>query len=248
MAEDRGIWATWYDLPEEMESEYFSWLHEEHILAALDRPGYLWAAHYRSIRSEYHNSSAVQKAKRFMDEPDLGHGGNYLLLFGADSAHAFLDPAPDDLLKNYDTRSREMLTRRRGDRSAFFTEVGRVDGPEIAKRGPGLTPAPMIQMGAYRADDENYNIDVALWYVHHRLAALIDMEGCVGARKLISLGGWARHGILYEFISPKAREHYYQLQEAPGGDANHPTGGIVRTLIHAPDSPTLAVRIWPKVH
>ncbi|MBT5367336.1 MAG: hypothetical protein HOL05_04765, partial [Nitrospinaceae bacterium] len=224
-----------------------SWLHEEHIPQALKRPDYLWAAHYRSIRNESHNSSPVQKAKRFMDEPELGRGGDYLLLFGANSAHAFLDPAPDDLLKSYDARSREMISRRQGDRTAYFTEVGRVDGPEIAQRGPDLTPAPMIQMGAYRADDENYNIDVALWYVHHRLAALPEMEGCVGARKLLSLGGWARHAILYEFISPEAREHYYQIQEAPGGDANHPTGGIVRTLIHSPDSPTLGVRIWPEV-
>ncbi|MBT3820308.1 MAG: hypothetical protein HOC91_18835 [Nitrospinaceae bacterium] len=244
---DSGIWGVWYDLPKEGEDEYLSWLHEEHIPQALKRPDYLWAAHYRSIRNESHNSSPVQKAKRFMDEPELGRGGDYLLLFGANSAHAFLDPAPDDLLKSYDARSREMISRRQGDRTAYFTEVGRVDGPEIAQRGPDLTPAPMIQMGAYRADDENYNIDVALWYVHHRLAALPEMEGCVGARKLLSLGGWARHAILYEFISPEAREHYYQIQEAPGGDANHPTGGIVRTLIHSPDSPTLGVRIWPEV-
>ena len=244
---DNGIWAVWYDLPKEGEGEYLSWLHEEYIPQELKRPGYLWAAHYRSIRNESHNSSPVQMAKRFMDEPELGRGGDYLLLFGADSAHAFLDPAPDDLLKSYDTRSREMISRRHGDRTAYFTEVGRVDGPEIARRGPGLTPAPMIQMGAYRSDDENYNIDVALWYVHHRLAALPEMEGCVGARKLLSLGGWARHAILYEFISPEAREHYYQLQEAPGGDANHPTGGVIRKLIHSPASPTLAVRIWPEV-
>lgn len=245
---DSGIWAIWYDLPEEKKDEHLSWLHESYIPNALKRPGFLWGANYRSIRNESHDSSPVQKAKRFMDDPDLGHGGDYLLLFGADSAHAFLDPSPQDLLKSYDGRTREFISGRQGVRTAYFTEVGRVDGPEIARRGPGLIPAPMIQMGAYRAEDENYNINVALWYVHHRLAALLDMEGCVGARKLLSLGGWARHGILYEFISPEAREHYYQLQEAPGADAEHPTGSVIRTLIHAPASPTLAVRIWPEVN
>ena len=244
---DRGIWAVWYDISKEDEEEYLSWLHEEYIPKELKRPGFLWAAHYKSIRSEYHNSSPVQMAKRFMEEPELGRGGNFLLLFGADSAHSFLDPAPEELLKSYDDRSREMLSRRQGDRTAYFTEVGRVDGPEIAQRGPGLTTAPMVQMGAYRSDDENYNIEVEKWYVHERLASLPEMEGCVGARKLVSLGGWARHAILYEFISPEAREHYYQIQEAPGGDANHPTGGVVRKLIHSPDSPSLGVRIWPEV-
>lgn len=26
---DRGIWATWYDLPEDGKEEYIQWLHEE---------------------------------------------------------------------------------------------------------------------------------------------------------------------------------------------------------------------------
>jgi hypothetical protein len=28
-------------------------------------------------------------------------------------------------------------------------------------------------------------------------------RGCIGARKLVSIVGWARHGILYEFIEIK---------------------------------------------
>jgi hypothetical protein len=45
----RGIWATWYDLPEEGKPEYLSWLHTVHIPAMLARPGYLWAAHVQNI-------------------------------------------------------------------------------------------------------------------------------------------------------------------------------------------------------
>lgn len=243
---DSGIWAVWYDLPKE-EDEYLSWLHEEHIPQALKRPGYLWAAHYRSIRNESHNSSPVQKAKRFMDDPDLGRGGDYLLLFGADSAHAFLDPSPDDLLKSYDARSREMISRRQGDRTAYFTEVGRVDGPEIARRGPGLTPGPAIQFGAYRAKDPAYDVDFALWYLHDRLANLREMKGCIGARKLISLGGWARHGIFYEFDSPAGHEHFFETLESQAMDTSTSVGHVVRAVEHGPGSPSKARRIWPEV-
>ena len=45
---DRGIWAIWYNLPEEGRNEYLAWLHEVYLPEALQRPGYLWAAHYQS--------------------------------------------------------------------------------------------------------------------------------------------------------------------------------------------------------
>ncbi len=245
MAEDCGIWATWYDLPEEGEAEYLSWLHGEYIPAALERPGYLWAAHYRLDKGA--SPSAAHQVKAFIDDPGLGKGGEFILIFGANSAHDFLDPAPDDLLQSYDPRSREMIARREGERTAYFTEVGRVDGPEIARRGPGLTPAPNIQFGAYRAKDPAYDSDFALWYIHDRLAALRTMKGCVGARKLISLGGWARHGIFYEFVSQEGHEYFFQMLEANAMDTSTAIGGVVRAVEHGPGSPSKARRIWPEV-
>src|SRR5262245_5534348 len=46
---DRGLWVTWYDLPEAGRSEYLAWVQASYIPALLKRPGYLWAAHYASI-------------------------------------------------------------------------------------------------------------------------------------------------------------------------------------------------------
>ena len=45
---DRGLWATWYDLPVEGRDAYLNWLHATYLPALLKRPGYLWAAHYAS--------------------------------------------------------------------------------------------------------------------------------------------------------------------------------------------------------
>lgn len=245
MAEDRGIQATWYDLPEGGEAEYLSWLHEEYIPESLRRPGFLWAAHYRLEKGA--SPSAAHRVKAFIDEPGLGRGGEFILVFGARSAHDFLDPAPEELLKSCDARAREMLARRAGERTAYFTEVGRVDGPEVAKRGPGLTPAPNIQFGAYRAKDPAYDLDFALWYLHDRLEALKTMKGCVGARKLLSLGGWARHGILYEFDSLEGHEHFFRSLEANAMDERTEIGKVVRAVEHGPGSPSKARRIWPEV-
>jgi len=43
---DRGLWVTWYDLPDNGRDVYLSWLHETYLPSLLKRPGYLWAAHY----------------------------------------------------------------------------------------------------------------------------------------------------------------------------------------------------------
>ena len=46
---DRGIWVTWYDLPEDGRESYFSWLHQSYIPGMLKRPGFLWGAHYAEV-------------------------------------------------------------------------------------------------------------------------------------------------------------------------------------------------------
>ena len=46
---DRGIFALWYDLPEDGEEEYLSWFHEVHLPELLSkREDYCWAAHYKN--------------------------------------------------------------------------------------------------------------------------------------------------------------------------------------------------------
>ena len=80
---DRGIWATWYDLPEEGKDEYVSWLHEIHIPKALSRPGYLWSAHIENIWDEAHEAHKA-KVLTWTDDPAVPTGNDYLLLFGAE--------------------------------------------------------------------------------------------------------------------------------------------------------------------
>ena len=64
------------------------------------------------------------------------------------------------------------------------------------------------------------------------------MPGCVGARKLVSISGWAKHAILYEFVSLEAvRQHFV--------DTDPWSWEVVANLVHGPHSPSLGVRIWP---
>ena len=87
----RGIWATWYDLPEEGKEEYISWLNDVHLPEALKRPGYLWAAHVANIWGE-EREKHKRKVLTHVDDTSVPSGNGYLLLFGA-AAEPSLDPA-----------------------------------------------------------------------------------------------------------------------------------------------------------
>jgi hypothetical protein len=45
---DNGIWATWYDLPEDGREKYLDWLHGDYLPGLQAKPGIAWTAHYRS--------------------------------------------------------------------------------------------------------------------------------------------------------------------------------------------------------
>ena len=72
-----------------------------------------------------------------------------------------------------------------------------------------------------------------------RLPLMEPMTGAVGARKLVSISGWAKHAILYEFVSIEANQKYFVDNDRDW------TGKVIKNLIHAPGSPTLGQRIWP---
>ena len=179
---DRGIWATWYDLPEAGRDEYLSWLHEVHIPEALSRPGYLWAAHQENTMPPEREASIHRVLTHIndpgVDNPGVPTGNQYLLLFGAASPHTFVDPSLPELMAQADDRTREMIGRRQNSRYCIFVEEARVDGPESKSRQPGLTPGPVVQLGSFninalrkrgRNGDLVFTLPVALDGSHARL-------------------------------------------------------------------------------
>ena len=237
---DRGIWAIWYDLPEQGENEYLEWLHEKYIPEALTRHGYLWAAHIRNLTQEERFQGAPPAfSLRHTDETSVPTGNRYLLLFGAEHPHIFVDPSPAEMSAKMSATDRELLEFRVSPRSHIFVEVERVDGPEVHTRAPGITPGPTIQLGTFNINALENEDELGTWYSRSRLPLLGPMTGVVGARKLVSISGWAKHAILYEFVSIEANQKYFVDNDRDW------TGKVIQNLIHAPGSPTLGQRIWP---
>jgi hypothetical protein len=240
---DRGMWITWYDLPTEGRDAYFSWLHGSHLPALLKRPGYLWAAHYASQDLE----GGDENAKRYhhVDDPKVGKGFHYMLLIAATDANVFGDPVPSVLHAALPEKDKKLLAMRMGERMNIFTETGRRDGTAHGAYKEGMLGTPCIQVGSFDCALE-FEEEMHAGYVLERLPKMCATPSCVRVRKLNSVAGWAKHGIIYEFASKEGfdRDYAPAVAKSPLGLNGH---SVVPELVHAPNGPNSALRIWPPV-
>jgi len=240
---DRGMWITWYDLPMEGRDAYFSWLHGTYLPGLLKRPGYLWAAHYAS--QDLEGGAANSTRYKHIDDPRVGKGYHYMLLIAAADGDVFGDPVPSVLNAALPEAGKKMLAMRTGERMNIFTETGRREGRGLAGYKEGMTGAPCIQVGSFDCELE-YEEQMHAGYVLQRMPKMCATPSCVRTRKLNSVAGWAKHGIIYEFASKEGFDRDY----APAV-ANSPLGlngySVVPNLTHAPNGPNSALRIWPPV-
>ncbi len=243
---DRGLWITWYDLPDNGREAYLRWLHETYIPLVLRRPGFLWAAHYASLKKEKVQSMGRGIVRKHnISLAGVPSGDQYILMFGAEHAHVFGNPVPSALNAGLPDADRKMLAMRIGERMNILVEAARVDGPEAKDYQGGMAPAPCIQLGSFNCawQDEE---EVMAWYAQSRMRAMGELPGSVRTRKLASVAGWAKHAILYEYVSLEARNQYYLTLEAGRPDMKAWSDRTVTKLAHATGAgANLACRIWP---
>jgi hypothetical protein len=238
---DRGIRVTWYDLPESGREEYLEWLHGTHLPKLVKHPGVLWAAHYKSEES----IKPLPRLSHTREPVPTGNG--YILLVGAADAHVFSALTPYNQKGKVDPADQKMLSTRIGERVNIFTEEARVDGPDAGKREGEYTPAPCIQIGSFNSGSPADEDELLSWYADFRLPGMKVMPSSIGMRKLASVSGWAKHGVLYEFTSLEARDKNFRAHEAKDPKLAAWTEEVIVKLVHAPGSPNVAQRLWPPV-
>jgi len=239
---DRSLCITWYDLPEENRRAHLDWLHGSFIPRQLVKPGMLLAAHYLCERQP----DPVHKVLQYSTE-SVPAGNDYILIFGAETAHAFAPPAPGRTDDSITAADRAMLDMRKAVRINLFTEEACVDGPAAAQRRRGAELSACIQLGSFNTRSYQDDDGLLAWYAHNRLPGLAITPGCIGVRKMVSVAGWAKHGVLYEFTSKEDREKYFRAYENADPAMAAWTDSLRRSLIHAPGSANVAYRIWPPV-
>jgi hypothetical protein len=173
-------------------------------------------------------------------------------MFGAESAHAFskgtaafTKGAASKLDSHLTDADRKMLAMRIGERACITTEEARADGPQANLRDARLTPAPCVQLGSFNGSTIAAEDELLSWYADWRMGALSKLPGCVGIRKMVSVSGWAKHLVLYEFASLEERAKNLPKLSELYPDMIEWTGKAVPKLIHAPESPIVAQRLWP---
>lgn len=246
MSNDRALWVTWYDLPHEQREAHLAWLHGSYIPAVLKRPGYLWAAHYASVKKQ--NMTTMRREKGVLNTTDakVPPGEDFLLFFGASDSAVFGQCSPAEINAALTDADRARLAQRRNTRVNIMVEAARVEGPALTAYAAGMQLAPCIQMGQFNCTPE-YEEEMMAWYARWRMPALSRLPGCLRVRKLASVAGWAKHAILYEFTSLEARNQHFTRHEDGRPDMIAWGDKMVAQLTHAPGSANLATRIWPAV-
>ena len=245
---DRGLWIAWYNLPAEGRDAYLSWLHGTYIPKILKKPGILYAAHYASAKVP--PSPVIPHT----NDRSVPTGNDYILIFGAETAHAFskgpdafIKGAPGKLHADLSEADKKMLSRRIGERVCITTEEARKDGPEAKARGGKNALGACIQLGSFNASSCDAEDEWLAWYADWRMSALGNLPGCIGIRKMVSVSGWAKHVVIYEFTSLKSRNEHLPTLKDMYPDMIAWTEKAVANLIHTPESPLVAERIWPAV-
>lgn len=240
-----GFWISWYNLPEKGRDDYLDWLHGSYIPSVLKRPGVLGAAHYASES----NVRISGEAGRLRSTPDpaVPQGDRYILVFGGETPYAFANPAPSIYHAGLSATDRKMLAMRIGERSNVMALEGIAYGPEAKTSSDLMAFTPGMQMGSFNAGAVGDEDELMDWYATWRLPCMEKLPGCVRIRKLVSVSGWAKHAVFYEFVSVEARNQKFVDHEAFDREKEAWTDKVVRKLVHAPGSPNVARRIWPPV-
>ena len=238
---ENGYHIHWYNLKEDNDAEYLEWLHGEYIPRRLNDPRILWACHFKSLDNVTHPG---EKGRLSHDNKSIPAGDRYILIFGAKKPEVFADPTVTEYHQSLSEKDLMFLKMKREERYNIMTEEAR--GPGSEKKpidGAGLSEC--IQLGNFNSGSYEDEDELASWYATWRIPSMKKLPGCQGVRKLVSVSGWAKHAILYEWSSPEARNSTFVDHEMENPKMEEWTDRVVRKLVHAPGSPNLARRIWP---
>lgn len=242
---DTAIKAEWYNVEDSDNEGYLAWLHGEYLPELQARPGHIWVGHYNRAAPTGKAVGDDRPPRIETDDPDVPKGSQYLLVTAAASPDIFFDhnlPA--------ETRSevQTQLAKRKEHRYAIFIEETRVNGPDWYRHLPGTGAPPAIQFGNYLTVTQADDIELSTWYRQLKLPQVTRARGCIGARKLISIVGWAKHGILYEFMEMDDDEENFEPRFFTAGLQENWSGRhVLEYLVHAPKGPHAGRRIWPPV-
>ena len=103
--------------------------------------------------------------------------------------------------------------------------------------------ADAIQFGVLSTRGVEHEWRILDWYERYRLLAVDSIPGMVRARRYVSIAGFAKFGILYEFVSLEARlKGFEEPHESRSLDPDDPWK-LGTFALHTPGAPFVGARV-----
>lgn len=244
------IKAEWFDLdtPDDPAGggETRAWLHDSYLPQLQAAPGVAWVGHYEIVEIPDRPYIAGAPQRRETTDPDLPTGWQNVLLIAAVSPEVFFGKGnPVDALAEAHAGR---LAGLRNHRSNVFLEEQVINAPEQRAAPYGMGPPPAMQLGNYNVTRPEDDFELARWYRAERFARVSVTEGMIRGRKLVSMAGWAKHGVLWEFTDlPEGDASFEHRFVAADRDENWQGRHVLEYAEHAYGSPHAGRRVWPPV-
>lgn len=240
------IKAEWFDLSEDSREDTLRWLHDSHLPATQSAQGVSWVGHYDIV--ELPDQPYIEGAPRKKEtkDPTVATGWQNVILTAAASPEVFFGPnnAVDALIEKNSSERSKFLNYR----SAVFIEEQVINSPEQRKFPYGMGPPPAMQLGNYNTATPEDEIELARWYRAERFSRVSVTPGMIRGRKMLSIAGWPKHGVLWEFADMPEGDYSFEHRFVDA-DRNENWQGrhVLEYAIHSHRGPQAGRRIWPPV-
>ena len=237
--------AEWFDLREEEHNSVCSWMHDAYFPALRSAQGVAWVGHYNIVEQPDKPYIDGAPNKKEIEDPLVPTGWQNVVLTAAASLEVFF--GPDNAVDALEQKHTNKLADRQNYRTAVFIEEQVINSPEQRTLPYGMGPPPAMQLGNYNANLPEDEFELARWYRAERFPRVSVSRGMIRGRKLLSVAGWPKHGVLWEFTELPENEYSFEPRfiEADRGEEWHGRH-VLEYVTHAPGSPHAGRRVWPK--
>jgi hypothetical protein len=241
------IKAEWFDIAKDRRTEVWSWLHREYLPAMQAAQGVSWVGHYEIEKHEDRPYIEGAPMRKETIDALVPTGWQNVILTAANSPEVFFgfNNAVDTLIES----NLEKLALCINLRAAVFIEEQVINSPEQHVTPYGMGPPPAMQLGNYNTDSPEDEIELAKWYRKERFPRVSVSRGMIRGRKMLSISGWPKHGVLWEFEELPVGEYTFEPRFIEADrDENWQGRHVLEYVTHAPGSPHSGRRIWPEVN
>ncbi|MBT3914785.1 MAG: hypothetical protein HOF23_00340 [Rhodospirillaceae bacterium] len=235
------IRAEWFDIDDAKRDDFINWYHGTYLPELQAQIGVNWVGNYAIVAPK----GKGNPRKMETDDPAVPPGRDFVVLTAAPTVSVYFQK--NNVIEALEAKFAAELGQRENYREAIFVEEESVPGPECRALPSGTGAPPAMQLGNYNTVTPEDDLELARWYRQERFPRLSVTQGMIQGRKLLSVAGWPKHGVLWEFISMEEEEDSFEPRFAAADRAENWQGRhVLEYVVHGPYGPHAGRRIWPE--